>query len=176
MTQTQTQTQTWLPLGRSVVETTPTARALTPAGRAALSRELRVLRDERLPALTELLREAHADTATRDEDGGLREIVEEHSRAERRAMELDRLLALAGALAPADDGVAGLGSRVEIDADGEHDAFQLVDPCEADIAAGRLSVASPVGRALLGLTVGAEVAVRLPVGEMRLRLVALTNV
>lgn len=90
-------------------------------------------------------------------------------------MELDRLLVLAGALAPADDGVAALGNRVEIDADGARDAFQLVDPCEADIAAGHLSVASPVGRALLGQTVGTEVTVRLPVGEMRLRLVALSN-
>ncbi len=163
-------------MGRSAAGIAPTARALTPAGRAALSRELRVLRDERLPALMGLLREARADTATRAEDGGLRELVEEHSRAERRALEIDWLLSTAGAVVPPGDGVAALGSRVEIDADGERDAFQLVDPCEADIAAGRLSVASPVGRALLGQTVGAEVAVRLPVGEMRLRLVALTNV
>ncbi len=66
------------------------------------------------------------------------------------------------------------GHRVDIDADGERDAFQRVDPCEADIAARRLSVASPVGRALLGPAAHEEVVVRLPAGEIRLRLVALS--
>jgi transcription elongation GreA/GreB family factor len=65
--------------------------------------------------------------------------------------------------------VVALGSRVEDE--GERVVFQLVDSCEASIAEGRLSVASPVGRALLGQAVGTEVAVRLPAGERRVRLV-----
>jgi len=81
---------------------------------------------------------------------------------------------VAAEVVPPGDGLAGLGSRVEVDDDdGERDVFQLVDPCEANAVEGRISLASPVGRALLGHVVGDEVIVPLPVGERRLRVVGL---
>ncbi|HEX3604557.1 MAG TPA: GreA/GreB family elongation factor [Candidatus Dormibacteraeota bacterium] len=58
----------------------------------------------------------------------------------------------------------GLGSTVCCrDADGEH-RYMLVVPAEADPLAGRISVAAPVGRALLGRTGGEEVDVATPGG------------
>ncbi len=148
--------------------------ALTPAGRAGLEQEFLLLCGERLPALTARLREAREDTAMRDEDAGLHELLEEHHRLERCALEIERLLAVAAEVVPPGDGLAGLGSRVEVDDDdGERDVFQLVDPCEANAIEGRISLVSPVGRALLGHIVGDEVIVPLPVGERRLRVVGL---
>lgn len=51
--------------------------------------------------------------------------------------------------------------------DGELARYQLVGPDEFDAAAGRISVDSPVGRALMGKRLGDEVKVRRPKGEMR---------
>src|SRR5690348_13387966 len=114
--------------------------ALTPEGRADLENELNTLRNDRLPALAARLADAREDPATRDEDAGLLELQEEQRRLERRATELERLLASAREIAPTSGGVVALGSRVEIEEDGEHEAFQLVDPREANAAEGRISI------------------------------------
>ena len=156
--------------GQTPIETI----ALTPAGRTALEQELQRLRTEQVPALTRRLAEAREDSATREEDAGLLELQEEMQRAERRALELERLLAVAREIAPSTTGAAALGSRVEIEDEGERDVFQLVDPREANAAEGRISVASPVGNALLGHVADDEVVVSLPDGERRLRIVSLS--
>jgi len=51
------------------------------------------------------------------------------------------------------------------DEDGESQKYQLVGPDEFDAAAGRISVDSPVGRALMGKRLDDEVMVRRPKGE-----------
>ena len=146
--------------------------ALTPEGRADLEAELRLLRNERLPALAARLADAREDPATRDEDAGLLELQEEQRRLERRATELERLLASAREIAPSSGGVVALGSRVQVEEDGEREAFQLVDPREANAADGRISVISPVGKALLNHSVGDEVVVPLPAGDRHLRIIS----
>lgn len=146
--------------------------ALTPEGRAGLENELHQLRNETLPALAARLADAREDPATRDEDAGLLELQEEQRRLERRATELERVLASAREIAPMAGGIVGLGSRVEIDEDGERESFQLVDPREANAAEGRISIVSPVGKALLGHRVGDEILVPLPAGDRRLRVIS----
>jgi regulator of nucleoside diphosphate kinase len=55
--------------------------------------------------------------------------------------------------------------------DGMRRAVVLVHPIEADVAAGRISVLSPVGLALLGRTPGSVVTADLPAGKaLRLRI------
>ena len=149
------------------------AVALTPEGRAGLENELHLLRNERLPALAARLADAREDPATRDEDAGLLELQEEQRRLERRATELERLLASAREISPTAGDVVALGSRVVVDEDGDSESFQLVDPREANAVEGRVSVVSPVGKALLGHRVGDEVLVPLPAGDRRLRIVSL---
>ena len=61
---------------------------------------------------------------------------------------------------------ADLGSRVTVEVDGATDVYTLVGTAEADPSSGRLSVASPVGRALLGAVAGDEVAVQTPRGAV----------
>jgi transcription elongation GreA/GreB family factor len=53
------------------------------------------------------------------------------------------------------------------DADGEED-YTLVQSSEADVTRGLISVASPVGRALLGCRPGDVIDVRTPSGMRRL--------
>ena len=58
-----------------------------------------------------------------------------------------------------------------VEVDGSTDIYTLVGSAEADPGAGRLSVASPVGRALLGATAGTDVAVKTPRGAVTYRVV-----
>ncbi len=64
-----------------------------------------------------------------------------------------------------DDSV-GFGSRVSLeDLDtGETKVFELVTPEEVDARNGKISVASPIGRAMMGKKVDDEVSVKLPTG------------
>jgi transcription elongation factor GreA len=49
----------------------------------------------------------------------------------------------------------------------------IVGPSESDPPSGRISNASPVGRALLGRSVDDDVVIRVPNGEIRYRIVAI---
>ena len=71
----------------------------------------------------------------------------------------------------ADDAIQ-MGSSVTVEADGEQVTYVLVSPSEVDLGGGRISVASPVGRALLGHGPGDEVMIRTPQGEAHYRVVS----
>jgi transcription elongation factor GreA len=66
---------------------------------------------------------------------------------------------------------AGLGSTVVVEAGETTVEYRLVDSSEANLAAGRLSTSSPVGRALLGRTAGDDVVVTTPGGPQTFRIV-----
>jgi transcription elongation GreA/GreB family factor len=67
-----------------------------------------------------------------------------------------------------------IGSTVDVeDDDGMVSSFGIVGSTEADPAAGRISNVSPVGRALLGRSVGDLIVVTTPRGEVRYRITAL---
>jgi regulator of nucleoside diphosphate kinase len=86
--------------------------------------------------------------------------------------ELDRAQVVTEQEAPAS--LVKMNSRVRFEelTTGKHRAVALVYPEEADVSAGRLSVYSPVGTALLGLTVGQEIEWELPQGRVaRLRVI-----
>jgi len=66
-----------------------------------------------------------------------------------------------------DDGRVGFGVRVTVeDADGRITAYELVGPDEADPAARRISMASPVAQALRGKRVGEQAILRRPKGDV----------
>lgn len=67
------------------------------------------------------------------------------------------------------DGRARLGTEVDIEEDGERITWALVGAAESDPGAGRISVDSPVGKALVGSRAGDEVVVRTPRGDARYR-------
>jgi transcription elongation factor GreA len=66
---------------------------------------------------------------------------------------------------------ARIGSTVVVEHDGETIVYSLVGSTESDPAAGRLSVDSPVGAALLRAVAGDDVEVRTPRGAVRYRVV-----
>ncbi|HOC70803.1 MAG: Transcription elongation factor GreA [Candidatus Hydrogenedentes bacterium ADurb.Bin101] len=52
--------------------------------------------------------------------------------------------------------------------------FMLVGPAEADILAGKISIQSPVGKALLGKGLGEEVTAQTPAGTMQYKILEIT--
>ncbi len=72
-------------------------------------------------------------------------------------------------------GVVAYGSRVTIaDVDeGEEVVYDIVFPQEVDAARGRISLVSPLGRALLNRAVGDEVEAQTPRGKRTYQIVAL---
>jgi len=71
----------------------------------------------------------------------------------------------------------GFGSRVRLKdlATGEEVEYTLVNGDFIDLDAGHISMASPLGQALLGRAVGDEVPVRLPAGERRFAVLELVT-
>ncbi len=57
----------------------------------------------------------------------------------------------------------------------ESGAFSLVSPVEVDLDLGKISVASPVGRLLLGKKEGDEITADLPWGKTRFRIIAINK-
>jgi transcription elongation factor GreA len=89
---------------------------------------------------------------------------------------LAQLAQLANTEAPIDR--VGLGSQVTVLdlVTNETEVYQLVLAEMMDIDAGHISLASPLGRALLDRKVGEEVSLRLPTLSRRLRLVEVVTV
>lgn len=137
----------------------------------ALTHELNVILPERIRKAVEL--------------GDLRENSEYKSALERQQFVQARIGHLAGRMAeiskidltdmPADR--VGFGSRIEARdlALGKVVHFTIVAGDFIDFEKGHISLDSPLGRGFMGAREGDEVTVRLPAGERRFKVVALTT-
>jgi transcription elongation factor GreA len=147
---------------------------LSPEGLERLQAELHELRTIRRP---EVVRRV----ATAREHGDLKENAEYHAAREELGFLDGRANAIAARLRSAvvvdvpDPGArAGIGSTLVVVCDGEEQTLRLVGSSEADVATGRISVVSPVGRALMGASEGDEVAVATPAGQVAYRVLSIT--
>lgn len=66
-----------------------------------------------------------------------------------------------------------IGSTVEVEIDGDRRRFTIVGTTESNVGAGRLSLASPIGRALLGRSVGEEAIATTPGGDVPVKIVGI---
>lgn len=138
---------------------------LTPQGYKKLQEELeRLLKVER-PKNIQAIAEARAH-------GDLSENAEYHAAKEKqsflegRIQELKSKIALADVIDPSKikQSKIGFGATVKVldlEADEEY-VFNLVGPEEADVKNGKISISSPVGKALLGKEVGDEAVIKAP--------------
>ena len=70
--------------------------------------------------------------------------------------------------------VVGFGSKVEVeDATGKRTTYELVSAPAADPATGKISIDSPVGKALNGARVGDERTLSTPRGERKLKILTI---
>jgi transcription elongation factor GreA len=148
---------------------------ITPAALEALEAEIHELETEGRAAMAERLRTARAW-------GDLKENSEYHdakdaqAHLETKILRLQELRRNAVVVEPAADADrAGLGIAVTVrDVEtGRESTHTLVSASESDPASGRLSIDSPLGRALAGAREGDEVCFDAPRGQRRLAVIAL---
>jgi transcription elongation factor GreA len=144
----------------------PPAAQLTASGLAALQAELTELTSIKRPEVILRVKQAR-------ELGDLRENADyeaarrEQSFLEGRIQEIEQTLRNAVVITTQDSGAVHLGSWVEADVEGEPMTLHIVGPSESDPTQGRISDASPVGKALLGRRAGDEVVVQTPGRQIR---------
>ncbi len=140
---------------------------MTPAGHAALEDELKRRQSVNRPRIIELIAEArsHGDLS---ENAEYHAAKEEQSHNEGRIAELEDKLARAEVIdvTKLSGDTIKFGATVTlIDEDTEKKAvWQIVGETEADAKQGRISITSPMARALIGKTKGASVEVMAPGG------------
>jgi transcription elongation factor GreA len=141
---------------------------MTVQGYNQLEAELKRLKFEERPAIIKAIAAAR-------EHGDLSENAEYHAARERQAFVEGRVADIEDIIRRAEVIDVGLlkgkivkfGATVQVtdeDTD-EEKTFQIVGEHEASIADGRLSVTSPLARALIGKTVGDSVEVSTPNGS-----------
>jgi transcription elongation factor GreA len=145
------------------------ATHLTPDGLTALEAEHALLTTVKRPEVVARVKQAR-------ELGDLRENADyeaarnEQAFLEGRIRELERRLRTAVVATGSIDGAIVVGSTVRYEVDGQADELVIVGSTEADPLAGRISQASPVGKALLGRRAGDQVVVKTPAAEARYRI------
>jgi transcription elongation factor GreA len=140
---------------------------ITRTGHSVLEGELKTLKSSERPAVIRAIAEAR-------EHGDLSENAEYHAAREKQSFiegrigELEAILSRAEVIDPARlSGTVKFGATVVLvdeDTD-EEKTYQIVGEPEADIEKGRLNIASPLARALIGKDEGDSVEVRTPGGE-----------
>ncbi len=141
---------------------------LTRAGYEKLMRELELLSKVEHPqAVHEIVENATAPFQDRDVD--LKPVLERRMWLEQRIQQLQEILAnaevLVGSNLPPDQVRFNCRVRVVNLATGKEQHFKLVGPLEADAVNGCLSLASPLGRALMGRAMGDTVELETPRGR-----------
>ena len=141
---------------------------MTARGCEALRAELKRLKSEARPAVIKAIAEArgHGDLSENAEYHAARE---QQGFIEGRIKEIEHKLANAEIIDPRNVPNTGrviFGAVVELeDQDsGERVIYQVVGEDEADVRAGRISVTSPIARALVGKASGEVVEVSAPAG------------
>ena len=149
---------------------------MTQRGAEALRAELKRLVSESRPAIIKAIAEArgHGDLSENAEYHAARE---QQGFIEGRIKEIEHKLANAEVIDPAkltNTGKVVFGSLVELEDqdDGTRVTYQIVGEDEADVRAGRISVTSPIARALVGKAEGEVVEVAAPGGTRSYEIVA----
>lgn len=141
---------------------------MTPAGHAALTEEYRRRTSEDRPRIIAAISEARAH-------GDLSENAEYHAAKEQQSLnegrikELETLLALADIIdiSKLSGTTVKFGATVKIvDEDTEEERkYTIVGDAEAEASKGRISISSPIARALIGKSKGDTIEVAAPGGS-----------
>ena len=141
---------------------------MTTGGYDNLLEEIKRLKTEERPAVIKAIAEARSH-------GDLSENAEYHAAREKQSFIEGRLAEIEDKIARAEvidialmkGNIIRFGAKVTVadeDTD-EESTYQIVGEDEADISAGRLSVTSPLARALIGREVGDMVEITAPGGS-----------
>ena len=153
------------------------AMPMTRSGHQRLAEELHKLKTIERPKVIQDIAEARSH-------GDLRENAEYHAAREKQSFIESRITVLDDALARAQivepDGIHNpdmvkFGAHVTLndESNGEEKTYQIVGELEANIDENRISLSSPLARALLGKRVDDVVEVRVPKGTKQLAIASI---
>ena len=152
---------------------------MTAAGYAALEAEFRRRTSEERPRIIEAIADARSH-------GDLSENAEYHAAKEQQSHNEGRIAELEDQLSRAEvidvSKLSGssikFGAKVTlVDEDTEEQKmYQIVGDMEADVKEGRISISSPIARALIGKSVGDTVEVTAPGGSRSYEVVRVSYV
>ena len=142
---------------------------MTPEGMKKLRKELEHLKGVIRPSISQAIAEAR-------EHGDLKENAEYHAAKEQQGFSEGRILEIEGKLAEAqvidvtrlaESGKVIFGCTVTLlDLEGSLEVcYQIVGEDEADIKEGKISIMSPIARALIGRSIGDPIVVKTPQGD-----------
>lgn len=148
---------------------------LTEAGAQRLREELEHLKKVKRPEIIEAIATARAH-------GDLKENAEYHAAREQQSFAEGRIKELEAGLSNAqiiDITKLNAGEKIVFGAtvvlasleSGDETTYQIVGDLESDIAEKRVSISSPVARALIGKQSGDEVTVKAPAGDVEYEIV-----
>ena len=144
---------------------------MTVAGAETLRAELNELKTVQRPKISLAIADAR-------EHGDLKENAEYHAAREQQSFCEGRITEIEAKLSESEiidiskiepNGKVIFGTTVtlfNLDTD-ESVSYQIVGEDEADVAAGKISVVSPIARAIMGKPDGEEVVVKVPAGEVQ---------
>jgi transcription elongation factor GreA len=147
----------------------PEKQTISPEGRAEAEAELRHRTEVRRAEIRDAIKTAR-------EFGDLKENAEYHAAREEQGLNEARIRVLEHHLANSEvreasgDGTIEVGSRVRYLDAGKETEVLVVHALEADLASGKISVESPIAKALIGHGAGERVTVATPRGERELQI------
>lgn len=153
---------------------------MTLGGAEKLRAELAELKGVTRPKITAAIAEAR-------EHGDLKENAEYHAAREQQSFCEGRISDIESKLADSEvidvrsiepTGRVIFGTTVtllNIESD-EEVTYQIVGEDEADVPAGKISVASPISRALMGKSEGDEVVVKAPSGDIDFDIISVKHI
>ncbi len=147
---------------------------ITKEGFEKLKKELEIIKNKSIP---ENIRDIEVARA----HGDLSENAEYSAAKERQSFlygkvqELENNLALSNVIILkgqiSDKVIFGCFVTIVDSEDGEEIKYQLVGPFESDINVNKISVTSPIGKAMIGQTIGSEINVQTPGGSRNFEIV-----
>jgi transcription elongation factor GreA len=144
---------------------------LTKDGLTKLEKELDELRTVRRSEVAERIKYAK-DFGDITENAEYEDAKNEQGMLEGRILVLENMVRNAVIIEEgAEGGEVSVGSAVDVKDEFGAQSFTIVGPAEVDVAQGRISMESPVGKALLGHQVGDSVEVQSPGGVRKLKIV-----
>ncbi len=146
---------------------------MTPEGHAALQQELKHLKSVERPKIVKEIEiaRAHGDLS---ENAEYHAAKEKQGHIEGRIAMLDDKLARAQVIDGSGQGTERVSFGVTVvlsDVDtGDEETYRIVGEDEADVNEGKISVTSPIAKALMGKELDSTVQVRVPKGTRELEI------
>ena len=151
---------------------------LTPEGIQKLKEDLQFLRTKERARIATAIAEARAQ-GDLSENAEYDAAKEEQGHLEARIAQLEQLISTARVVdeSQVDSSKAFILSTVRVKnlQNGMEQEYTLVSAQEADLAEGKISVTSPVGKGLLGKSVGDVVEIKVPAGRIKLEVLDISR-